>query len=101
MKKNFLSKAISSILALTMISAAMPIVNAGAASSVSMYVPNAEPSGVESSWAGTQELASKTTAPTEYQQRCIYFEDGSWWGEQLKKEGDKDVTWWAAPVSLS
>ena len=36
MKKNFLSKAISSILALTMISAAMPIVNAGAASSVSM-----------------------------------------------------------------
>ncbi len=97
MKKGLLSKAMSSLVALTMMAATLPVLHASADTTVGMYVPNAEPSGVVNSWAGTQELASKTTDPTEYQQRCIYFEDGSWWGEQLKKEGDKDVTWWAAP----
>lgn len=62
---------------------------------VEAYIPYSLHDGVKNSWNGKYSPIN-TADFSEYSNRCIYFEDGSWWGWKTAKDGD--VSEWASAM---
>ena len=73
------------------------IISVSAQSDFKAYIPDTENAGIVSGWEGKTLPLTDTYKPGDYLQRVIKFKDGSWWGLQLKRENNADVSNWEAP----
>ncbi len=73
------------------------IISVSAQSDFKAYIPDTENAGIVSGWEGKTLPLTDTYKPGDYLQRVIKFKDGSWWGLQLKRENNADVSNWGSP----